>query len=311
MPFGLMFHHFHGGLHKPDKANSLSAHQFEKILYYIGIQNILSPKEWITSSENGKLQSNNCCITFDDGLKNQFDIALPVLQKLKLKAFWFIYSAQYENKYPRLDIFRRFRNHYFENIDEYYREFFNQTDFLFKENQIKFKNWKEDLSELYPFYSENDLKYRYIRDILLTREDYNYNVEKIINSYGLTFNDLTSNLWLTESDLQSLNDQGHILGLHSYDHPTNLKKFNKLVQKKQYYENLRFVKKISQNPVSMSHPCNSYNETTLKILSNIGIKIGFRSNMGSKDLIKEYKNLQLPREDAANILHLAEKNNVN
>ena len=61
----------------------------------------------------------------------------------------------------------------------------------------------------------------------------------------------------------------------------------------------------------MSHPCNSYNEITLKILSNIGIKIGFRSNMGSKDLIKEYKNLQLPREDAANILHLAEKNNVN
>ena len=146
---------------------------------------------------------------------------------------------------------------------------------------------------------------------MLSCEDYNYIVEKIIDSHGLTFNDLRSNLWLTESDLQSLNDQGHILGLHSYDHPTNLKKFNELFQKNQYYDNLRFVEKFSQNPVSMSHPCNSYNETTLKILSNMGIKIGFRSNMGSKDFIKKYKNLQLPREDAANILRLVEKNNIN
>jgi hypothetical protein len=33
--------------------------------------------------------------------------------------------------------------------------------------------------------------------------------------------------------------------------------------------------------------------------------------MGSKDFIKKYKNLQLPREDAANILRLVEKNNIN
>ena len=124
MPFGLMFHHFHGGLHKPDKANSLSEYQFEKILHYIGIKNILSPDQWLAAAEDGELKPNYRCLTFDDGLKNQFDIALPVLQKYKLKAFWFIYTAQYEGKYPRLDIFRRFRYHHYDDIEDYYKDFF-------------------------------------------------------------------------------------------------------------------------------------------------------------------------------------------
>lgn len=302
MPFGLMFHHFHGGLHKPDTANSLSEHQFEKILNYIGVKNILSPDQWIAAAKNGELNPSHRCLTFDDGLKNQFDIALPVLQKYKLKGFWFIYSAQYEGKYPRLDIFRRFRYHHYDDIEDYYKDFFSQSGITISKENSKYEDWKNNFSLIASFYSENDLKYRYARDVLLGPTKYYSTVEKIIKSRNLSLVDLTSELWLTESNLQFLSKEGHTLGMHSYDHPTNLKKLNEYEQKNQYMQNMIFIKKFTSNPISMSHPCNSYSELTLKILSKMGVKVGFRANMNRKNIFDSYKNLQFQREDAANIL---------
>jgi peptidoglycan/xylan/chitin deacetylase (PgdA/CDA1 family) len=302
MPFGLMCHHFHGGLHKPDTANSLSDKQFEKILHYIGIKNILSPDQWIAAAKNGELKPNHRCLTFDDGLKNQFDIALPVLQKYKLKAFWFIYSAQYEGAYPRLDIFRRFRYHHYDDIDDYYKDFFAQTKIIISKKKNKYEDWKNTILLMAPFYSENDLKYRYARDVLLGPKKYYSIVEKIIKSHGLSLVDLTSELWLTESNLHFLIKNGHTLGMHSYDHPTNIKKLNQLGQKNQYTKNMNFIKKFITNPISMSHPCNSYNKITLKILTQLGIRVGFRANMNQKNITDSHKNLQFPRQDATNIL---------
>ena len=51
----------------------------------------------------------------------------------------------------------------------------------------------------------------------------------------------------------------------------------------------------------MSHPCGSYNEDTIKVLSNLKIKIGFRANMNVKDVLGKY---EIPREDHSNILRL-------
>lgn len=297
-----MFHHFHSKTHKPDTANSLSKNQFERILNFVGIKNILSADEWIFLSNKNKLKANHRCITFDDGLKSQFDVALPVLNKYKLKAFWFIYSAQYDGKYPRLDVFRRFRYHYYNKIEDYYKNFFFQAKVKLSIESDKYRKWKKNQLLEFPFYSEDDVKYRYVRDVLLSSVQYFKIVDKIIKSRGLSYNDLISGLWLTKSDLVSLNNQGHIIGLHSYDHPTNLKKLNKKQQKNQYIKNIEFIKKFCSNPISMSHPCNSYNKTTLKILSDIGIRVGFRANMHPTSILKFQKKLQFPREDSANLL---------
>jgi hypothetical protein len=48
----------------------------------------------------------------------------------------------------------------------------------------------------------------------------------------------------------------------------------------------------------MSHPCNSYNTTTLEVLRELGITLGFRANMaGGFD-----SRLERPREDHANLM---------
>jgi hypothetical protein len=49
----------------------------------------------------------------------------------------------------------------------------------------------------------------------------------------------------------------------------------------------------------MSHPCGNYNKDTLDILSSKKINIGFRDNFNIKNI---NSNLEIPREDHANIL---------
>ena len=50
--------------------------------------------------------------------------------------------------------------------------------------------------------------------------------------------------------------------------------------------------------MTMSHPCNLYDETTLEVLRELEIGLGFRANMQmSNRSVYEY-----PREDHANII---------
>ena len=50
----------------------------------------------------------------------------------------------------------------------------------------------------------------------------------------------------------------------------------------------------------MAHPCGDYNLETLSLLKEMGMQIGFRSNMS----VKEVKSpLEIPRQDHANIMN--------
>src|SRR5580700_8086460 len=98
---GLMFHHFHGGVH-PDVQGSISAAQFADILDFVGVKHILDPHEWCERATRGALGKLDLCITFDDSLRGQFDVALPVLESYGLKAFWFVYSSVFEGQFAPL-----------------------------------------------------------------------------------------------------------------------------------------------------------------------------------------------------------------
>ena len=88
---------------------------------------------------------------------------------------------------------------------------------------------------------------------------------------------------------------GHIIGLHSYNHPTTMHKLNEKSQHKEFSMNLKHLESIlgAGTIESMSHPCGNYNQTTLSVLTNLGIKVGFLSNMSNRK-IKTW--LEIPRK---------------
>ena len=101
---------------------------FYKILNFIGFKNILNADIFFEKSKNNTLKDNEVCITFDDSVKCQIDVALPVLEDLKIKSFFFVYTSIFEGKPDYLELFRYFRTNYFENINEFYEEFYDILD---------------------------------------------------------------------------------------------------------------------------------------------------------------------------------------
>jgi peptidoglycan/xylan/chitin deacetylase (PgdA/CDA1 family) len=301
VPHGIMFHHFFDKKHVRGQG-SISEHQFEKIIQHYS-KNILSADKWFNKAKSNSLDDNDICLTFDDTLLCQYDIGLPVLKKYNLTAFWFVYSSVLTGEIGNLEVYRKFRTVCFSGVEDFYNKFFfklKQTKYSENiEKSLKEKYSHENRTPTHQHYSPNDTKFRFIRDSVLGVEDYNHLMDLMMVDFGIDKKKFSSDLWMKTEHIQKLNEDGHIIGLHSHTHPTMLSKLSKIDQEKEYQKNYNFLySSLNTRPKTVSHPCNSYNKDSLSILRNLKIEIGFRANM-ENHLFSEF---EFPREDHVNII---------
>ena len=307
---GIMFHHFHDNEIHIKSQGSIDKNDFYKIINFIGRENILDADIFFEKFKQNKLKNNEVCLTFDDAIKCQIDIALPVLEELKIKSFFFVYTSMFEGKPDNLEIFRFFRTKYFNNINEFYDNFYKVLDkdlnSFFEKNRNKIKEKKMK----FPFYTIEDIKFRLVRDVFLTKSQYDENMFKMIKQKNLNYKEFYKKLFFQKSDLQKLNNLGHLIGLHSHNHPTLLEKLNLDEQKNEYEKCLSLISSILSKPKNeikyMSHPCGSYTNDTLEVLKELGIELGFKQIMTietEKGMSKVNNSfLEIAREDHSNIL---------
>ena len=280
---GIMFHHFHdNGIHTKGQG-SIDKDDFYKMINFIGRKNILDADVFYEKFKNNKLKNNEVCLTFDDAIKSQIDIALPVLEELKIKSFFFVYTSMFEGKPDNLEFFRYFRMNYFNSVYEFYDSFYKILD---KDLKSFFENNIDKIKEKkikHPVYSIEDIKFRLVRDIFLTKIQYEEIMFSMFKEKQFNHKDFSKKLFFQKNDLQTLNNLGHLIGLHSHNHPTLLEKLNYDEQKNEYEKCLSSISNILKKPKNeikfMSHPCGSYNNDTLEILKELGIELGFKQIM--------------------------------
>lgn len=307
---GLMFHRFHKSGNPSDGQGSVKDEEFEKIINYVGPERILTPEEWISRVKKCSLQKHHLCITFDDGLRNQFDVALPILAKYKLKAFWFVFSSVFNGGFDRNEVYNRFAITEFSSFDAFvgeFLQFYSVHDEVFRSNDYEY--FTQSFRKQFPFYNENDIKFRFIRNKLLLKSDFEKVMDGMINAKGLAIAEIAKDLWLTDEHLKSLHRNGHCIGLHSNDHPFEMARLNVEEQRNQYLRNYQHIRHVTGRIVEcMSHPLNSYSQDTINILSELGIVCGFRSNMTPPiGKVINSNHLELVREDGANVLQRCRK----
>jgi len=302
---GLMFHRLHKSGHAVQGQGSITEIQFEKLLRYAGLDRFLKPEEWISRLQEGKLKASDLCLTFDDGLKSQVDVALPVMEKLGLKAFFFIFSSVLEGQIDRNEVYNRFATTKFPSFDAFVSAFFEFHPFSEKELLDRgFGAFSDHLRKTFPFYSENDIKFRFVRNRLFARPEFEKLMDALVVAQGLNVSGLAQGLWMSDEDLRFLVRSGHTVGMHSYNHPFCLADLSLEEQKEQYRRNSDHLSQVTGRRVhSMSHPLNSYNQGTLGILEELGVVCAFRSNMKAPAHGKMNGHpLELAREDPMNML---------
>ena len=307
---GIMFHHFHDhGIHTKGQG-SIDKDDFYKMINFIGRNNILNADVFYEKFKDNKLKNYEVCLTFDDAIKCQIDIALPILEELKIKSFFFVYTSMFEGKPDNLEIFRFFRTKYFNNVNGFYDNFYKVLDKDLKSFFEKNRNKIKEKKMKFPFYTIEDIKFRLVRDVFLTKSQYDENMFKMIKQKNLNYKEFYKMLFFQKSDLQKLNNLGHLIGLHSHNHPTLLEKLNLDEQKNEYEKCLSLISSILSKPKNeikyMSHPCGSYTNDTLEVLKELGIELGFKQIMTidtEKGMSKVNNSfLEIAREDHSNIL---------
>ena len=304
-----MFHHFHDNFFHLKGQGSIDKDDFFKMINFIGRNNILDADIFFEKFKKNELKDNQVCLTFDDAIKCQIDIALPVLQELKIKSFFFVYTSIFEDKPDNLEFFRYFRMNYFESVDEFYDIFYKVLDKDLKSFFEKNNNTIKETKIKFPHYSISDIKFRLVRDVFLTKVQYEDTMFSMFKEKQFNHNEYSKKLFFQKNDLQTLNNLGHLVGLHSHNHPTLIEKLSYEEQKYEYEKNLSLISGILSKPRNeikfCSHPCGSYNQDTLDILKELGIELGFKQIMsveigkGMKKVNNSF--LEIARQDHAYI----------
>ena len=176
---------------------------------------------------------------------------------------------------------------------------------FFDENNDKISSTKDK----FPFYSIEDIKFRLVRDNFLNKTKYEEIMFLMIKEKNLNYKETYKKFFFQKNDLKKLDNLGHLVGLHSHNHPTLLEKFNYDEQKNEYEKCQSSISNIldkRNNEIKyMSHPCGSYNNDTLEILKELGVELGFKQIMtiepekGMKKLNNSF--LEIARQDHAKI----------
>lgn len=286
--YGIMFHHFHdNGIHIKCQG-SLDGNEFEKLILKLQKEHtILSASEWKYKKERQSLKENELCLTFDDALLCQYEIALPVLMKYSISAFWFLYTSPMEGILEKLEVYHYFRFCKFNSINDFYRAFFKkvldkQVELNISVNETIWNNIPSDYLHEYSFYTKEDKVFRYLRDCVLKEEKYDFIMEKLMQDYQFDILENALKLWINKKQAKELCECCQVIGLHSHTHPTVMSEKSKKQQMFEYQKNKEILEEITIEKIDvMSHPCNSYNKETLEILNSLGVSLGFRSNMKS------------------------------
>ena len=166
---GIMYHHFHDNQKHIVGQGSISAETFNDMLDFYGKDhNIIGAGEFLQKSEAGTLSPADVCLTFDDGLLCQYDVAYPVMKDRGLTAFWFIYTSPLDGVIEKIELYRHFRFSKFSDIEDFYSAFFNIVAANDPEAMAAIHSFDPDqyLKE-FPFYTPNDKRFRYMLDRVL------------------------------------------------------------------------------------------------------------------------------------------------
>jgi peptidoglycan/xylan/chitin deacetylase (PgdA/CDA1 family) len=304
-PHGIMFHRFHGN-NVPALQGSIDSNQLENLIIKVGIERILSPIQWLEKIKNNTLKDHHVCLTFDDCLKSQVLIADPILKKYNLTAFYFIHSLTFFGEIDFNEVFSNIISSKYQSIDVFMNDLLSYIDMdedtFFTKKYIDFY---ELMKSNYSFYSENDIKYRYLRNIFYDHISFNKIMKKYFTEKNYMNNIDTKSIWMDENDLSLLSKSGNMIGLHSYSHHINFKDLSYNKQKQEYEKNKTHLEKIINCKItSASHPLGSYNLDTIKIFNELAIECAFRSNNSIPDGRNSINpnNLELARIDVCDIL---------
>ncbi len=269
--------------------------------YLMDTRQILKPNEVQDAIRSGEAFSGNACwLTFDDGYADHFDVVFPLLEERGLKGSFFppvLTTA-------RQDVLDVNKVHFVlaaapstEEIIDYLRALFDAHD-VADQTGMSFSEHLADIDTSSRFDSPDVIRIKRLLQLTLPEETRAKFCNELFRRFVADdIQAFANELYMSVDQLREMSDSGHEIGIHGYNHNW-LGSLSREEQTSDVAAAVKFFQDqgLLQDGWTMCYPYGSYNDDTLKIVSNLGCSIGLTTVPESVPL-SSYRPLELPRLD--------------
>lgn len=233
---------------------------FEQCIRFITKKyRVVSLEEFVLSGKVSKDPAKMASILFDDGYKDNIEYALPILEKYKCPASFYVVTNCIDKNTPP---WTHILEYLFQRTQK--KELHINTDAFppYLQN-CKWKNEKEKLiyvKRAKPFFYTLPYEKR----------------QAILKQIQASFDDVElPGIMMNWQDLRQLHNAGYTIGSHTHTHSMLGTIENAgLVRNELSMSAARLKEELGFFPITVSYPIGSYNETTMRLSKEAGYKIG-------------------------------------
>ena len=261
-----------------------SVADFERQLDILGNYFSFVSQQDILNAVAGKseLPEKSCLVTLDDGLREQYEKALPVLQRQNISGLFFVNGLPYDkNQALQVHKIHWCRAHlspqiFLEKLAKNY-ELFTGRRFDISKFQVS----EQELRNRYQYDSPEEARLKFILNSNLIAADVRAKIiDKIFSELVPDESAFCRSFYLTREQIMHLDALGY-LGIHTYSHkPLGL--YSQEVCQREIRECLRALKEVTGDSgatiASISYPYGSPETVPSYIAATgeqYGLKIGF------------------------------------
>ena len=298
--YGILFHHFHTNDKFYLSPGSLTKKKFNDFIskYKNQIQN---PDNFFLESKKKKI-----CLTFDDGLKCQKDIVLPILKKHNIKACFFIPTSNFRKNFLPVEIIRYLKYKIFKNSNTFYKSFyeiFKKTKYLSKLSKINYSKLEKNIKKHSPYYNKLDIQHKILRDFVLSEAIYKKIILRILKKKNCNLEKMNKKLLMSKYDVIELAKEGHQVGLHSHSHSFKFYKLSYKNELNEFNKNKLILENLIKKKITTaSFPFGYKTKNSYKILKKLKIVYAFNKNFYKTKNDLKYRCYNISRENISNLI---------
>ena len=188
-------------------------------------------------------------LTFDDGLKEHYTVALPILKKYRMKGTFFVITNSQNEMTTTHKLWLLLQDHkkeLFKNSKISTRKIPNLNSGYYKTDSIKLRNLKH-------YYTKHPLQ-----------------VNKLFKEYYDEDKEIMK-MYMTNFEIMKLQYSDMEIGSHSHTHPI-LSELSKTKQEQEIKTSTKIINDHFDSPIGFSYPHGQYNKTTQLLLKKYNYK---------------------------------------
>lgn len=256
-------------------------------------EGFISKKDFLDSFQTGIIPEG-VILTFDDGLKEHFDIVLPCLKERNLWGIFYIPTGPLSGgRMPAVHVIHGLVGRY--SSEKVFNALSQMLDGNAEHTDYDGSTYVRNDGDM------NKVKIKRLLNYHLDNGKQDAVLKELAANLGGD-NLLGEKFYMAPGEIKTLHEEGMLIGSHSVNHYL-MEKLNEREQEKEIKDSFKFIEKASggTDAKTFCYPfggVHSYNDVTLRLLKKYGCKFAFA--VEPRDISKEdvlSSPLILPRYD--------------